>query len=344
VTRPLIRSRRSPRGGLFALFLALALIARIAAPSIVKTQLIARLEKACPRCSFEIGSIQLDVLHTRATALKLKVKGDPHDSSQYWFDAEGVRVDFKLDSLWTWALDAGSMQVDGFHLTLSENGDTPPKPPSRFEWVRNLPKGRVEDLHVRDSSFTYIRTHLGKPARVVATHVSFDSGPVGTRRELSPLFVEAHAQASTPSGGSVWISGKFGLYEEEKIDNLQLTARDVDLSDLNSYFVPAEGVRVEGRLLEGNVDLRVRKKKLAGQIALKYAGLKLHFISGENRQSPVAAFFKTLIAPKLVAKNKMGNSQVLPHVEVATVQKPEQNVFSFILTGLQKAVEAIARS
>jgi hypothetical protein len=357
--------------GVFLMIVALLLGLRVAAPALIKRELLSRMREGCPACRFEVRDIELAALKGEIIARGVGVLGDPAEGTHFGATAEAVTVDTRVRSLlggkapWIQAV-----RVEGLDLTVADYADSPPnKEPPSYPWLSKLPAAHVESIEVKDARFTYAldpREQMkvpnspeipdklsisdalkGKKHRSYLTFHSIDAscGPFGTRRELSGDSVTASAEARQGESARVKVVARLGLYEREKDDEIEIWGTDARLADINTMFVPEQGIRLSGRLKQGYAKLEVRDRKLDARMTLDYGGLEVSYLTGHKGRSGVGAFFKQLLAKVVVDKNKPRDGKYgKTSSQVKLTQKRFDNVFTFLLGGLRESAFEIIQS
>jgi hypothetical protein len=369
----LLHLRRKSRWLLLIFLLALALLLlglRAAAPEWARHELLKRLNEKCPACRFEVRGLELGVLSGLVVARGVGFLSDPKDGTHFGATAEALTVKVRLSSLLGHAPWVELVRIEGMDLIVADYAHSKPntEPPS-YPFIGRLPTVRVEKLEVRGSKFTYALDPPGQqrvpnPANIPGTvsvaealarkkHFAYlkfhaidaDFGPIGTKRGISPQFVNAAATASQGGKAKVRVEVRLGLFENEKIDDIDILVRNADLSEINTMFGPTEGVRIQGLLHQGKARIEVRKRKLTSTVQLEYGGLKVKYLKGHEGRSRFKTFLSNVVSGVMVDEQKLANNSKGKSKGTATlVQKPFDNVFSFLRDGLRDSVKKVASS
>jgi hypothetical protein len=357
--------------GVGTVALAAALLGlRMAAPEWGRNKLLLKLREACPECRFDVRELDLSFLAGKVVARDPGFLGDPADGTHFGAVARALSVDFEV-----WALLQGKIRIEeivieGMDLTVADYADSPPntKPPS-YPWLATLPEVRVEKVVAKDAKFTYA---LDPPADQKVPHspdipgkisirdalkirkhrsylpfhsIDAEGGAFGTQRGISPDFVLAKAEGHAGEDGRVKVEVKIGLFENEKIDDIEIEAKNVNASLFNSMLVPEEGMRIQGKLNAGTAKLEVRKRKLTTRMSVDYDGLEIKHLKGHEGRSGFKTFLAQVASLALVHRSKRADGSVGEHsTQIVSEQKPFDNVFTFLVDGLTQAALKIIRS
>lgn len=356
-----------------ALLLALALTAvrlHSAEPEWARKELLTRLRKECPACRFEVRELDLDLISGKVVARGVGFLGNPEDGTHFGATAEALTVEVKLPSLWKKTPWIKRLRVDGLDLVVADYARTKPntEPPS-YPFLATLPPVHVEKLEVRNSKFRYAldppaQQKIPNPANVpeevsvadVLKHkdhfgflqfhsIDADFGPFGTKREFSPDFVEAMATAEQGKKARIQVAVKLGLFENEKVDDIDIKVKTAELSEINSMFIPAEGLKIGGFLHQGLAKIEVRKRKLTSTVRLEYDALDVEYVKGYEGRSNFKTTVSNMVSSAMVDKEKKANNTEGQSTGTVTIeQKPFDNVFTFIVEGLRGSIKQIVSS
>jgi hypothetical protein len=173
--------------------------------------------------------------------------------------------------------------------------------------------------------------------------VDADVGPFGTRQDLSPDRVRLAATAGQGGDAKIRIQASIGLFNQKKIDDIDIVIRNQALANLNTFLVPDDGIELSGFLRSANISIRVRKEQLSEQMVLDYDGLKVKYLADHERNG-VVALFKSALSSALLHKEKSADgSQGAPAVEFKLAQEPTYGIFKFLLQGLTEGAQMVAK-
>jgi hypothetical protein len=325
-----------------ALFL---LAARLAAPGIARHELLSQLEEACPACHFSLDDLDLGLLAGQVIGRGIEVTSPATDGTRILATASVLQINVSLSSLLEGKLWVRKIRVEGLDLTVAEKGGGPPNTHApTYPWMSQLPAVYVEAIEVRQAKFTYALTEDGHRAWMTFHAIDADCGAFGTKADLSPEFVEMFANASQGDTGKVKIKVRVGLFDQEKIDDIEIAAQDEQLPNLDTFFTPDSGLRLNGVLRFGNAVIHVRKQRLTEQMMLDYKDLHVDFLPGRDR-SKLSAFVDDKFASTILHGHRSyDGSNGSPAAEISIAQEPTAGVFKFLLEGLKQGAMRIVKA
>jgi hypothetical protein len=318
---------------------------RLAAPSLARRELLSRLREACPACHFKLDDLELSLLRGQIVGHGIEVLTSPEDDTRIEAKAETLRIDMSVLNLIEGKLWVPKIRIEGLDFTVAEKGGGPPnRHAPTYPWMKELPAVHVEAIEVRNAKFTYAVTEDGHRAYLSFHSIDADCGTFGTKADISPEFVEMFANATQGESGKIRLKVRVGLFDQEKIDDIEIAAHDEKLADLDTFFTPDSGLKLGGFLRSGNAKIRVRKQRLTEQMMLDYQDLHVDFLAGKDRSKFKAFVDKEFAKAILHGRRSFDGSAGNPACEVSVTQGPVDGVFKFLIQGLKEGALQIVKA
>ena len=330
---------------LMVALIVVCLVAREAAEHELRKTLVAAVREHCESCTFSIAEVRA----FRAPGETLELRGVRYDSrgtTGDWIQAYIPRLRIELalgESLRRRVLSIERLVLESPRVRLVERAGPTRLARERSEEGRKggPPLMRVGAIEIAEGSFTYQDSDVtsGPPGifatiRVlkIAAHIS----ELGYMPELVGGAVTADARATLEHSGQVTLRLRAPLAAPVNVA-LKLSVEGQNLEELDRYFLPKLGIRVQGNVTRVAADIQLKRTTLTGQVVASYDGLNVDFYRSTDRSD-----FKKII------EQAMSNLELHEQVEhpeqkvVAANQRPTEPVVGFVFRGMEDAVLKIA--
>ena len=316
---------------LLAVLAAGMIIKELAVPALVRRRLISAVQHGCKTCVLSLNRVQLSLAPLALSSRGVSLTWGEPGATRVNFEAERVYVPFSLLPLFKNRLRAGRIEITRPVVTLTQGElNVSSAGPAR------QPDLEIEGLDVKQGSFIYLREHSGRTGSLRISGISAAAGPAGTSARLRG------AEAQLSAAGLLAESGKFRLkvrgrfFAEVPDADVDLSLAEQDLSTLNPFLGPNDGIKLSGRIIEARGSAAIRGAGLKASVYARYRGLKIRIKKNEER-SAFSAFLQTSLAPLTVGKQ---NADGGPYDRVGTAElerKPEETLSGFTLRGMKEA-------
>lgn len=206
----------------------------------------------------------------------------------------------------------------------------------------------IDSIHLINGTFTYIRNYNEKnsPPRSAILKIKKINGFV-SQVGNTPLFIEriVHAEA----GGQLEHSGYFKLLIDAPIFAAKLNVlvglqiSNQDLSDLNSFFIPSDGVKLKGLLLSGESSIQVHGNKLKGWVKVKYKDFNIN-LEKTKKRNRLTAFISDIISYIQFNSSNLKDKTIDQICDVELERESDESIVNFILRGMETGALRVAKN
>lgn len=299
-------------------------------PLIVRQRLVSAVQDNCGSCRLTLGRVRVSLLSPALSASRVHFIGGQPNATVVEVAAARVYVPFSLSQLLKGRLRIGRLEIEQPSVTVTE-GDLS----AEGAKVR-LPDIELEGIKINKAAFVYIREHSGRQGRLAVSRINAEVGPVGSSARLK----EAYAEAS--AGGLLEESGEFRLRVKAKVlaeapdADIEVSVAGQDLSELNPFFGPSDGIKLKGEVLEGRSSVAISGARLKASAYVRYRGLNLKIKKNEDRGA-LSAFFQSLAASVALGTQNSEGGAYDRRGAAELRRKPGETVISFALRGMKDA-------
>jgi hypothetical protein len=319
----------------------------------IRNKIQSDLYEACPKCELKLGAISFSWIPGKLLIRDLEFTGDPSSATGIDFSLESISLKGNLSSVFGKAVELSAIEIVRAKVVVSEVSDGPPGVHSKFPLPGHatawLPPLRISSVKVIQSEFTYALKVSKKSALLQVRSIDANTGPLVTRANLLiPPQTDSNTQVHLELSGTLERTGRLDIkvefepFARVNHDLVEIRVRDQNLSELNSFFLIEDGLRLSGTLDSGLARFRLTEGKLTGTLHTHYQNLDLNFST-----DPRHGLLKTLIA-KLVSqgfvKTRPINKEDRAEVIVLEQRKPFQPITQFLLQGLKSGANAMLRN
>jgi hypothetical protein len=200
------------------------------------------------------------------------------------------------------------------------------------------PDLQVEEVRIREGDFRYRRIYPGKTA-VISVHDI--NGGVGRLDALSGEKTLGRVSARLEGSGTVDLSvnaAYFALSPDVEVD---LEIHGQKLPELNSYFLPAEGIELFGSLQVGSGKVSLRGDRIGASVSAKYEGFDV-LMHSTGKRSKGEAFLANMFRSLRIDDDNLDEPAHDQRHGVRLRRRGKESVVSALLRGLKEAVLHIA--
>lgn len=270
---------------LLGLWLALALLATLIAPPLLKSTLTGQLAKALDR-QVSIESVGLNPLTLTARIDKLSVK-DAAGAEQFGFEQLSLNLSSLSLAQAGWVVDGLRLQAPRLALVRLADGrydisDLLDKWLAPSEQSTGLPRFSLNNIQVLDGTLHF--DDRPKGTRHTAKAIAFELPFISSMAYKADVFVEPHFSAVI-DGAHIDLQGRSQPFAASHTSELALQLQGLDLSRLQPYLPSSVPVRLKAGALSGDLTLAfsaghdgVYTARLSG--AAQLAGLNVVLPSG----------------------------------------------------------------
>lgn len=203
-------------------------------------------------------------------------------------------------------------------------------------------KGRRLDLEikgikVRKGSFVYTRERPGrKGGRLGLSGINATVGHIGSSDRLRAGDAGGTANGVLEESGQFQLQVRAKIFAEIPDVDVKLQIAGQNLATLNRFFMPNDGVRLRGTLIEGRSSVVIRGSRLNASDYVRFRDFAVT-IKKHKGLDAFSAFFQTFFASLKMGRQNTdgGNYDRLGTVNME--RRPKETLISFTLRGMKEA-------
>ena len=319
---------------MLAVLTAGMLIKEIAAPALVRRRLISAAQDGCKTCVLSLDRVQISLLPLALSSRGVSFSRGEPGATAIRLEAERVYIPFSLLPLFKNRLRAGRIELTRPVVTVTQ-GDLDASPEGAAGAARHTDL-EIEGIDVKYGSFIYLREHLGRTGSLKVSGISAAAGPAGSSARLRGKEAQVSAHGLLAESGKFSLKVRARLFAESPDADVELSLAEQDLSALNQFLGPNDGIKLRGQLIEARGSAAIRGAGLKASVYARYRGLGIRIKKNEER-SALSAFLQTSLAPLTVGKQ---NADGRHYDRVGTAElerKPGETLAGFTLRGMKDA-------
>ena len=311
---------------------------KVAAPGLVRGRMIASVNESCPRCTIEIGRVDVDFLRPGRVVLHgLRFEGAISDVSRI-----AVEVGRLSAIAAVWPLAEGRLEIERIEaelprVTLTEtDGRAPPKTsPREREPIGSAGRLRVGQIDIKQGEFIYAHAAGAKVNRLRLRDVR------GEVVDRSGARVRLRGEIGT--SGSAVLAASFPFSARPNEVDLDVVVERFKFEDVAPFMRIENGIRLKGTLLHAHGSVRMRGRRLSCRFDGAYEDLTVD-VEPTPTRSRAKAFLMNLGAALVVPKKNVGRPAAERHADVALERRADESIVEFLLRGLQDGALKVAGS
>lgn len=283
-------------------------------------------------CEFSAAESSLSYFPTRFLARNARFsQGDEAETA---IRAEVKEVEFPLA---LWPLVTGKIRIGKVVLTEpsvevieggSQGRDEPGSPPDLL----------VEGVEIKGGQFRYRRTYPGKHATITVNDINGGVGQLNAASaEPTPGLVTARLEES----GQVELRVDAAYFAPSPDVAVDLVIRRQKLSELNSYFVPADGIELSGVLEAGHGKVSLKGAQITAAVTAKYTNFDV-LMRATKQRSKGEAFLANMFRSLQLDDDNLSEPARDQKHGVKLKRREKESVISALLRGLRESVLHIA--
>jgi hypothetical protein len=320
---------------LFLVMLAAGIVLKeVVAPGIVRRRLISAVHESCGTCELSLGRVDISLRPLALSADRVRFTGGTPNATVVRAEAERVYVPFSLSPWFKGRLRAGRIEIERPAVLVTE-GNLRPSASTETGKARPLDL-EVEGVEVKNGSFTYVHEQLGRTGRLSVSAINAAVGPVGSSGRLRDAAVEAGADGLLERSGQFHLQVSAKLFGKAPHADVSLRIAGQELSELNPFFIPNDGIRLKGVLIDGRSTVAIRGARLTSTAYVRYRGLGVH-IKKTSERGTFSAFLQSLMASVTMGKQNAAAGNYDRRGAAELERKPKETVISFVLRGMKEA-------
>lgn len=323
---------------LLAVLALAAVLKEAVAPGLVRRRLIAAVQDGCGSCRLSIGRVRVSLLPPALSCSRVRFTGGEADTTAVEAAAARVHVPFSLNQLLKGRLRTGRIEIDQPAVTVTE-GDLA-SPASAEDAGAKLPDIEIEGIKIDKAVFVYIRQHPGRQGRLTLSRINAGVGPIGSSARLKGAYSQASVSGLLEGSGEILLQVKARVLAEAPDADIELSVTGQDLSKLNPFFGPVDGIKLKGEVLEGRSSVAIRGAGLKASAYMRYRGLSVRLKKNKERGA-FSAFFQSLAASVAIGKQNSDGGAYDRRGAAELRRKPPESVISFALRGMKDAAMQI---
>jgi hypothetical protein len=295
--------------------------------------------EACDTCKLRVGSLSFSLAPPGIVLSEVHFEqGDPRDSAVL-LEAMKAEIPISLSSLFGDTKKIGLVRFTGVDVTVHEGDLLLPK--KAKDKQGEGAKFECAGVEISTASFSYRKDSGAGAAWIRLPDVTAQIGAFGSYGDWLNKKITGTAEAQLEKSGQVKIMAETLIGVEGPWANVDLRVGKLNLSEMNPYFRPEEGVSMKGRLLESHGKVEVRNLEASGFVEARYEGLDLTFHPNRHRGGLSAILTNLGVAIKM-NKGNSGEPRSERKSAVVTKRHKKESVVGFILRTLKEAMLRVA--
>ena len=303
-------------------------------PWIVRPRLISAVHARCGTCELSLARVRVSLLPLALSCSRAHFTGGEPNATVFEVDAEHVYIPFSLFPLLKGRLRTGRIEIEQASVTVTE-GDLYASSSVENDKARPLDI-EIAGIKVTKSAFVYIREYPGRKARLAVARINAKVGPVGSSERLRKADAEGSADGLLEESGKFRLKVRAKLLAEAPDADVELQLAGQDLSKLNTFLEPADGIKLKGEVLEGRSSVTIRGTSLKSSAYVRYRGLNVK-IKNDKTRGALSAFFQNIMAAVTIGKQNSDGGNYDRRGAAELRRKPKETVISFTLRGMKEA-------
>jgi hypothetical protein len=283
-------------------------------------------------CEFSAGESSLSYFPTRFIAKDVRFAQGSEATTAIRAEVKVVEAPISLWPLLTGKIRIGKVVLTEPRVEVVEGdgrgSDEPGSPPDLL----------VEGVEIRGGHFRYRRIYPGKHATITVAEINGGVGELNARSaERTPGRVTAKLEES----GKVELDVEAAYFAPSPDVAVDLVIRKQKLADLNSYFVPADGIELFGELEAGHGKVSLRGEKISATVTAKYTAFDV-LMRATKQRSKGEAFLANLFRSLQLDDDNLSEPGRDQKHGVKLRRREKESVISALLRGLRESVLHIA--
>lgn len=198
------------------------------------------------------------------------------------------------------------------------------------------PEFYLGEIAIGEGRFIYEKLERGKRGRIQVTDIEGEITDVAGGPGSASAWTKGKATGSLEGSGDFTLEIEARPWRVSADPRVRLEIRKFDLSQVNPYFLPIDGVRLSGSVDRGRAEVTVEESRLESSARLQYRGLDLDFRPG-SEHGILDALVQDIGADLALADERSSPSPV-----VKLRRKGRESLISFILRGMKEAALRVA--
>lgn len=334
--------RRGTVRFLLALLAALALaigLKEAVGPWLLRPRLISAVQANCRACELSLGRMRVLLLPPALSGSRVHFTGGRTNGTVLEVEAKHVYVPFSLLALIRGRLRIGRIEIEQPSITVTEGGLS--AAPAAEEANARLADIELAGIKISDAAFVYVREYPGRTARVAVSRINAQAGPLGSSKRFGKADARLSAEGLLEGSGALRLQVRAKLLAEAPDLDVELRISGQDLSKLNPFFGPSEGIKLKGEVLEAHSSVTIRGELLNSSAYMRYRGFSVEIKKNEDRGA-LSAFFQSLMAGVIIGKQNSDGGNYDRRGAAELRRKPKESVAGFTLRGMKEAALKIS--
>lgn len=316
----------------FAILLLISLFwfAGMAVETDLKMRIPALVQKNCPSCKLEIGELHLGFLNATVNLTDVRFSAGDPEATAVRSKAQRVTAHIAIRPLFKKIFWLSSVVVEEPNVLVIEGDEKlGPSAPSQSHL-----KFGIQNLSIQGGEFAYSRVHGGKEAVIKVHEIEGQIRDFGNAPDFERTTAQGAVSAVLEKSGRVRLLVNSEVFSTPTRVAIDMELHGQNLADINRFFMPAEGLRVQGRLIHGVAHVDLRGARLWSWVKATYQDLQLKVFPTDER-SHITAFFQNLLqSTQLISSHDVRKVSRPEQVEIT---REEETFLQFILRGLRDA-------
>jgi len=301
----------------------------------LKHYLISHFTSDCPSCQVRVESLSLTGAHSISLEhISLNLPLSEH--ARITGSVASLALKFQLSSFLTGLIVLQEASFLGADLEVTEGPSVKGKPHSDRSTESKM-SILLKQVSVHEGRFRYVSINKFGNATLTLSDIesSIESWLISEKR-FSHDFAIFNFRGKLEKSGNFRIHCRFSQDEGHKTDHIFMNVTGLPLSEMNAFFEPQVGAKVEGLVEELSSKMRIQNNQLKGHLKSQYKGLYVQF-NDDARRSEIGTLLQNLVSALTIdaKKSSKDSSHIVPLPGV--IWEDNQSIFNFLLSGLKPA-------
>ena len=308
-------------------------------PDYLKAKIESEVPKLCSKCQLKIGDLDVPLFQPGdITFHNIDFSYGEEGATQVFAKAALLDFHVSLRPLLEHHVRIQNLVVTHFDVTVVDGDKHSPPTPKKEDPAASEYDITVGPLRYLNGSFQYIRNHEGTTATL---HVQDINGSLTSVDPNANRIIKGLLSARYERSGNAELEVLTNPFLKPLQVDVKLTVHDQDLSDLSLFFEPNAGVRLSGKIDEGEGVVSTVGDSLKATDWIIYEDLDAKLLRGKEH-SGFVAFFENLGLGLAMQETNTELEKPLQTKSVELKQEANESLISFILRGLKEAAMKVA--
>jgi len=311
---------------------------KVALENFLSSRISTWITQECRSCTFNIETLEIGLSPLRivlgnfvfitgdrsSTELDLRIR-----RLDILIDIRKIRLN-RLTLGKITAFNSNFIVIEG---DLKSNRNSRPASKSRLEFI-------LDGIHIVNGKFTYIRQSGKNRAVINISEIDCVVESMGSTPQFKSKVVNARLDGKLEKTGEIKLTVGHVFLSDLQKTKILLILNHINLREMNSYFLPADGVELAGKLVSGIANIEIDGERLNGVLTTKYHLLDIYFNNTKER-SEVKSIFQNIVTDLTINKSNMTRQEAQRTQDLEIQRVSQEPIMKFIFRGLKEMALSI---